>query len=277
MVYKLQRLGFCAVLDQAIAISRDHFRLLFSLTLVLEAPFLLIFGVWAQTAVPPPPVNPTPEESMRYLVQVFGGLPHIILGFIGYMLIVWPLTKAMLIRAIALLYLSEPVSFVEIIKHTLRHCLPVLITWTLMFTIFAIGFVCCMLPVVPLYLLFGLAQIVTVVEGVAGPAALGRSFRLASPHWLTFLGVMFFTFVIAYALQVMPNLIPQGFLQVAVSTLVSSVLSVFATATTVVFYFSCRCAVEYFDLYHLAKSIRVEPLALVELGDGVATLNYDAS
>jgi hypothetical protein len=127
-----------------------------------------------------------------------------------------------------------------------------------------------------LYLLFGLCPIVAVVEGVIGPAAFGRSYRLASPNWLTFLGVMFFVFVISYVVQMMANVVPQVHIRLVVSTIVSSALLAWTNATFVVFYFSCRCAVEYFDLYHLARSIQVEPPTLAEFGGG-AGLNYDAT
>jgi hypothetical protein len=56
-------------------------------------------------------------------------------------------------------------------------------------------------------------------------------------------------------------------LQIIGSTLLQAVTTIIWTAAGVVFYFSCRCAVENFDLHYLAEAIG-EPEAMP--GDGAA-------
>jgi hypothetical protein len=46
------------------------------------------------------------------------------------------------------------------------------------------------------------------------------------------------------------------------STLLQALTTILWTAALVVFYFSCRCNVENFDLHYLAEAIGVEPLAI---------------
>jgi hypothetical protein len=50
-------------------------------------------------------------------------------------------------------------------------------------------------------------------------------------------------------------MVPQPHVQMIVQVLLQAALTLFSTAAMVVFYFSCRCGVENFDLEHLAASV----------------------
>ena len=54
------------------------------------------------------------------------------------------------------------------------------------------------------------------------------------------------------------GLIPQPHVRVVLLALVEAVLTIFASAAFVAFYFSCRCKHEQFDLALLAQSVGAE-------------------
>jgi hypothetical protein len=65
MAYKLQHMGLGGILDQAIAISKDHFGLLFKIMLLLYIPFNLILGLVTAALTPQIPSGAFFEEMMR--------------------------------------------------------------------------------------------------------------------------------------------------------------------------------------------------------------------
>jgi hypothetical protein len=261
MAYKIQYLGLGKILDQAIAIVKDHFGLLFTIMLLLLIPFNLITGFIALSIMPQLPPEPTMEDFARLQeVQVRYWPFFVGSGLINF-LIVLPLTNAAVIWAVAELYLGQPVTAVDALRHGLRRLGPLIATSILMYLAVFGGMILCIVPGILFALWFGLSQHVVVIEGISGTSALGRSKKLVRNHLGTFLVLGFIMFIIVALLGVAAAFIPQPHVQMIVSTLINAAATMLGTAAGVVFYFSCRCAEENFDLHYLATAIGRESAA----------------
>lgn len=255
MAYKIEHLGLGGVLDQAIAITKNHFGLLFSIMLFLLVPFQLLVG-FAQLAVAPEVMYQPAFQQPAYVEPppaafwLIGAISSLVGG-----LVILPLTNAAVIHAVSKVYLGQQVSAGEAIRRGLSRLLPLIWTSILMGLAIMGGFILLVIPGIIAAILFGLAQHVVVIEGRSGTTALKRSAQLVRPNWATFLVLGILLFVISIALGAASGFIGQPHVQLVVSTLLNAIVTILWTAAFVVFYFSCRCGVENFDLHYLAESV----------------------
>jgi hypothetical protein len=261
MAYKLQHMGLGGILDQAIAITKDHFVLLYTIMLILVVPFNLVMGFVKLAVTQPLPPNPTFQDIMQANQSNSEYAPLITIVGIVYSLLIAPLANAAVIHAVARLYLEEPVTALGAIKFGAVRYLPLIGTSFLMYMAIFGGMILCIIPGILFALWFGFSQHVVVVEGIAGTAALKRSKKLVRPYLGTFLVLGMIVGVISLAIAAIVWFIPEPHVKVVVTSLLQGVTYVVGTAAGVVFYFSCRCAVENFDLQYLAQSIGSEPPA----------------
>jgi len=271
MSYKIQYLGLGGVLDQAIAILKDHFGLLFAIMLLLLVPYELIVGLMEMSVRPEVPANATVAEIMAAQEASAEYMPLFTAASLLSVLLIYPLTNAAVVQAVARTYLGQPVTAVEALKHGLHRLVPLL--WTNLLMMLAIfgGLLLLIIPGVLFALWFGLALHVVVIEGISGPAALGRSKTLVRNHLGTFLLLGLIMFVISWCMGWIAGMIAQPHLSLVVLTLIQAAVTALGTAVMVVFYFSCRCAEEQFDLHFLAQSIGVEPAAAQDDASNVDT------
>jgi hypothetical protein len=267
MPYRIQNLGLGGILDQAIAISKDHFALLFTIMLLLWVPFSLIVGFVTLYSMPELPAEYTMEDVIRAQEAQADFWPFFSIVGIVQVLLVVPLTNAAVIQAVARIYLGQPVTAVEALQHGLRRLLPLIGTSILMMLAIFGGFLLLIIPGVLFALWFGLAQHVVVLEDTSGAKALGRSKQLVRKHLGTFLMLGMVMFIISFCVGFGANFIPQPHLRVIISSLLQAVATVLWTAAGTVFYFSCRCDVDNFDLHYLAEAIGASPATLDDRGD----------
>jgi hypothetical protein len=262
MSYKIQYLGLGGILDQAIAIVKNHFGLLFSIMLLMLVPFSLIVGLLEMSVTPELPADATVAEMMAAHQAQVEYAPVFMVTALVSVLFILPVTNASVMQAVARIYLGQPVTAVEAVKHGFRRLGPLL--WTNLLMMLAIfgGFILLIVPGILFMLWFGLGQEVVVLEGISGTAALGRSKKLVRNHLGTFLILGLIIFIISIALGRGTALVAQPHLQLVVVTLCQAAVTMLSTAALVVFYFSCRCAEEHFDLHFLAESIGAPPAAV---------------
>ncbi len=145
MAYKIQHLGLGGILDQAIAITKNHFTLLFTIMLLVLIPFELINEYIYLSAE----LTITPDASDLEMLDETGAslvepdLPAwydawMTLYLLSYGFVVFPLTNAAVIHAVAKLYLGQPVTAFEAMKFGLRRFLP-LIGATILFSMAVMG------------------------------------------------------------------------------------------------------------------------------------------
>ena len=259
MAYKIRQLGLGGILDQAVALTKNHFGLFFTIMLLLFIPVNLIAGFIQLSMLPPPPTLGAPPEAIIAYQEAAMRIWPISVGFsLLVAVVVMPLTNAAVVDAVARLYLGQQTTAVDSLKYGLSRLMPLIWTSILMFLAIMGGFILLIIPGILFALWFSLATHVVVIEGISGTAALGRSKQLVRGNLGTMIVLGLLIGGINFGVGMVAGVIPQPHVQLVLSQLITSVLTIFGTAAMVVFYFSCRCGVENFDLQFLAESIGVE-------------------
>lgn len=250
MPYTIRKLKLGGILDQAVTLVRNHFGLLFGILLYLFIPISVIASA-VNIFIVQLPATPTPEDYQRAFdfLPLTGGVALLNL-FIAI-----PLTNAAMTYAIAEIYLGRKVTPGEALGRSFSKIGSLLWTSILMGLAVMGGIILLIIPGILFALWFGLAQYVVILEDKSGGAALSRSKKLVQPNMGTFLILGFVVAIIAGMLSGIANVIPQVHVKAAVEILISSVVTMFSIAAFVVFYFSCRCGVDNYDLEHLAAEI----------------------
>lgn len=246
MKYEIRTLSLGEILDQAIGLIRDKFGLLMGIMGLTVIPLNIAFGFLGQTVQPVPGQVPDLQKLF-----VFLGIVYLLL------LIVMPLSNAMVVYATANTYLGRQTSLGDCFGHALRRW-PALI-WTSILMILAImgGFILLIIPGLIFAFWFMLAQQVTVLESLSGAPALSRSKALMKGNVGTAFVLGLVLGVINYANAFISQLVPKPF-DVIVAAVISGGLALVSTCTFVVFYFSCRCNLDNFDLEVLASEVAGE-------------------
>ena len=130
------------------------------------------------------------------------------------------------------------------------------------------GFLLCFLPGVLVSFWFALAETVTVLEGISGWKALRRSWYLMRTawveHYLTFFLLGLLVAVINVGIGAGAAFVMERHVAGVVGTALQAVTATFGSIAAVVFYYSCRCRVENFDLVQLAKQVAAAPIKSLE-------------
>jgi hypothetical protein len=138
--------------------------------------------------------------------------------------------------------------------------------WTsiLFSAVIVMGTFFCVLPGILLFFQFALSMTATALEPVSGFAALSRSRHLMRSAGNTNYMNLFLLLVVLFFIQggigATASVVPQIYLQVLANALFGSIAFAFASIAQVVFYYSCRCRVEGFDLLHLARIVADTPM-----------------
>ncbi len=240
MAYQIKALGVGGILDQAIAVTKANFGLLFGIVAVVILPVQLVQGFL--------PLALAGQDLQTVAIAN-------ILMVIASAFFVFPISNAAIIYAVSERYLGRDTTFGEAVKFGTTQIGPLL--WTTILLVLAIsgGFILLIIPGILFGLWFGLSQEVVVLEGITGTKALGRSKTLVRPNLGTFLILSLILGVVGWLLGASVGTIPEPYTRIVAICLMQSVLTMFGLVATVIYYFSCRCKVENFDLEHLAASI----------------------
>lgn len=252
LVFQIKHLNLGEILDQGIAIIKAKFGLLFAITLVTVVPLQFLTGL-IQLVLFPGLAQGDPAALQGHLGLFF----LVMLGTFGLSLLVFPLANAAVIHAVAGTYLSKPVTLGACLSHGLRRW-PALIGTTLLTTlVIFLGFLL-IVPGIFFSFWYLLAQQVTVLEDVAGGSALSRSKALMKGNVGTAFVLSLMIFMINIGGSMALGLVPQIHLNILGQSLLYGISMLFGSAVFVVFYFSCRCKLENFDLMMLADAVADE-------------------
>ena len=240
MQYQIKQLGVGGILDQSISLLRNHFGLLFGIVATTIIPFQAILGLVQYSFV-----GGDPQTGML----VVG------IGNACFALILAPLVNAAMIHAIASVYLSRSTTLVECFGHASGRYLALLGTTILMFLAIMGGFLLLIIPGFLFMFWFILAQHVTVLEGTAGRAALGRSKALMKGNIDAVFRLGLVVGLVNFGMGMAAGIIPQPHLKLVAIAVAQGIATLLATSSMVVFYFSCRCKLENFDLHVLADAV----------------------
>lgn len=255
MAYEIKELGVGGILDQAIRIVKDHFGLLFGIVAVLFLPFSLLASFVELAMAPTIPDDPTKinlAEVMQAAQQAqLYSAPFYLLNA----LIISPLTNAAIVFATANLYLGRSASIGESFSRAVKLIIPLLITNILVGLAVFGGLILLIIPGLIFAFWFALSNHVVILEDISGPKALGRSRQLMKGNVGTLIVLGLLVGLIQVALIFGLGMFLPGVLRVIAVDVVIAILVVFFAAVGVVFYFSCRCKAENFDLNMLADAV----------------------
>jgi hypothetical protein len=264
MKYELKPLGVGAILDQTVLILKDHFALFLKIMFCLAVPAGLVLDFFVARNMPMPARNPTPEEVAEILQTQFRFIFQTMLPFAALMiLVILPITHAATIFAAAQVYLGRKVRVGEAFRVGLKRGFPLAGTWILMYLLVAGGTVLCVLPGILAGFWCALASTIVVMEGVSGFTAIRRSFHLMQALWVEhFLQYFLLCVVLAFiqgGIGAGAGFILEPRLASFVGTFLQAVTRPLELICIVVFYCSCRCRVENFDLVRLADEVAKAP------------------
>ncbi|MBC8115830.1 MAG: hypothetical protein H7062_15705 [Candidatus Saccharimonas sp.] len=244
MKYQIKQLGLGGILDQAISLLKNHFGLLFGIVAMTIIPFMSILGL------------------VQVSIMAGGDLQTgMIIGLIGNLFFIYvltPLVNAAVIHAVASAYLSRPTTLGQCFSHASQRFLALLGTSILMGLAIVGGVLLCVVPGILFALWFMLAQHVAVLEGSSGSAALGRSKALMQGNVGTGFVLGLVILIINFGIVLGAGIIPQPHTRVVAVALAQGIGTLLATCSFVVFYFSCRCKAENFDLQVLADAVSTD-------------------
>lgn len=264
MRYKIRALGLGGILDQTFTLIKEHLGILLAITGVLLIPYYLIGGLIQVAVMPNLPPNPTQEQvAAATLAAAKFTLPFQLIG----VYIIAPITNAALVYSIATAYLGQPVSLGLAYGKAMGRLLPLLGTWFLVGMAIMGGMILCLIPGILAAFWFTLATQVVILEDRAGTGAMSRSRELMRGNigQLFVLGLLLA--IINGGLSISAELIPQPHAQAVVVAIVMGITTILYSTALVVFYFSCRCKLENFDLALLAESVGEKPPTEPMIGD----------
>ena len=254
--YEIKTLSIGGILDQTVALVKDHFGVLLAIAAVVYVPYGLINGFVMMANMPPrptPPFEPTvmQEYQEAALMATLLTLPaSFLFGFIGV-----PLANGAMVWAVSRSYLGESVSFDSAWRHSLRRTLPLIGTTLLYSLAMMVGFILCVIPGILFMLWFIFYAQTVMLEGLSGSAAMSRSKVLMKGNMGKAFVLLMLISVISAVIGGIGAVIPQPHIAVVVQVALQAVVVMFSAAAMTVFYFSCRCELEDFDLMRLAEAV----------------------
>jgi hypothetical protein len=272
MKYELKPLKVGGILDQAILILKDNFSLFIKILLCLQIPVAIAINLVITDKVPVMAPHPSPEEMAESLQTMVNFLFTVMLPILVLMLvIVVPVMNGALIHAAARVYLGKPCGVRRAFRVGILRAVPLL--WTsILAGIFTFGgTLLCVLPGILMSFWFALAWTIVVLEGTSGLGALRRSWYLMRSawieHYLAFFLLFLLVLIINSGIGVGSAVVFERHLAAIVGPLFQAVTRAFECIVAVVFYFSCRCRVENFDLVQLARDVAAAPTRPPAIGE----------
>jgi len=241
MRYEIRAMSFSEILDTGFRLLRDHFVVLLGIGFVLYGPMALI------------------GEAALDLNQ--SGRTGLALAAYSLLLVLFalfaPIVQGAMTLAIAERYLGGQMGFVESYRGSLRRTLALVGTYLLLGLGTIAGFILLVIPGFYLIVAWMLTSQIVMLEEIAGPSALGRSWRLLKGNMLRALGVSVVAALIMGLLTASLQFLLSGVAVVGsiASAIAQSASLIYYTAVSVVLYFDLRCRKENFDIEMLAQAV----------------------
>jgi hypothetical protein len=281
--HRLRPLSLAETLDAALKIYRANWRALLRTVLVVVVPAQLVITAadagYILSSLHVGGSSQTTRQTLEELNRHVGGLAIaalLQLAAIG-------LATAASLRVIAQDYLGEPPDWRSSLAHARARLGPLLALIALYVIGVGAGTVAFAVPGVWLFVAWGMATPVLLVEGLRGRAALRRSFVLVQGRWWRTFGTLFVGFLFAGVLSTsVQGLFEAGIVQVdgdalvlalsAVAGVVGMLLSTpLQAALLTVVYFDLRVRREGYDLGLLAYELGGAPPEPPVAPDGTRT------
>jgi hypothetical protein len=266
--YEIKPLSIGGILDQTVALAKDHFGVLLGIAAVVYVPYGLINGFIMLTMMPPQPTPPfDPSVMQEYQEGVIKASlmstpVSLLFGLAG------AIANGAMVWAVARAYLGEAVSFDAAWGQAFRRALPLIGTGILYGLAVFGGTLLLIIPGILFAYWFILYAQTVMIEGLSGSAALSRSRALIKGNFGKVFVLSLLIGVISAVISGVGALIPQPHLGVVLQVALQSIIVMFSAAAMTVFYFSCRCTHEDFDLMRLAEAVEANDGAADDIREG---------
>jgi hypothetical protein len=264
MKYALKPLSVGGILDQSILIFKDNFSFFVKLMLCLQLPVAVATQIYLTETMPVLSAHPTPEELSAFTqTQLSWLLTFVIPLSLLLEIFITPFTFGVLVHAASRIYLGQSVDIRRSFRAMIGRAVPLFWTWLLFHFFFYSGLALCVLPGILVLFWFALATTIAMLERTSGIAALRRSWYLMRSagiehYWQYFrLGVVIF--LIQAGIGGGAAVILERHLAAVAGGILQTLGVGFATIASVVFYYSCRCRIENFDIVQMARAVAAEP------------------
>jgi len=265
---QLRELALGELLEVASRIYVAHWRTLLKAVLVVIVPVQIVstivtadytlssFGVGSNS-------EQTTREAIDELNRHIDGL--LVSALLQILALVF--ATAACLRAIIAAYLGETPDWRGSLRYAVRHAGPLLAMTALYLGGVTIGAIAFLLPGIWLYIAWAFALPVLLVEGLRGPAALGRSYALVRGRWWRTFGVIALGFLLAIVIATLARgvfllglLIGDDDALVLVLSTIAGIVGLalaapFQAALVTVLYFDARVRADGLDLEQLAGEI----------------------
>lgn len=253
--YEIKTLSIGGILDQTVSVVKDHFGILLAIAAVVYVPYGLINGFIYMTVMPPQPTPPFEPSVMEEYQE--GAIRAALMTAPVSLLfgIVSTIANGAMVWAVAQTYLGEEVTFGTAWGQGFRRALPLIGTGILYGLAVFGGTLLCIIPGLIFAYWFMLYAQTVMLEGLSGSAALSRSKALIKGNFGKVFVLSLLIGVISGVIGAIGGLIPQPHVGVVIQVAMQAVIVMFSAAAMTVFYFSCRCEHEDFDLMRLAAAV----------------------
>jgi hypothetical protein len=273
MRYELKPLGVGGILDQTVRIVKDRFSLFLAIVFCVRIPATAVLQYLSATNLLEMPRTPTDAQMNEFFVHMGRFYLYVLLpAALIDLLVVSPLTNGALIFATSRIYLGEAPTFWDAVRAALGRYFAFVWTSILFAVLLLCGFACCFLPGILVLLRYSLCTTATVLERVSGTRALSRGSDLmkgaGNSNYLKLLLLYLVMVMIQAGINGGAYFIPQLHVQVLAIAILGSITYTFAVVALVIFYYSCRCSNEGFDLLHLARIVAETPAEQPVLSQG---------
>jgi hypothetical protein len=234
---------------------KDNFGVLLGIAAIVYVPYGLINGYIMTSIMPPAPTPPFEPQVMEAYQE--GVLKASLMTIPVSLLfgIVATIASGAMVWAVSRTYLGESVTFDAAWVQGFRRALP-LIGTTILYSLAVFGgTLLCLIPGFIFAYWFCLYSQTVMLEELSGSAALSRSKALIKGNFWRGVVLFLLIFVITAVIGGVSALIPQPYVSMVVQVSMQSVILMFSATAMTVFYFSCRCDHEDFDLMRLAEAV----------------------
>lgn len=255
MPYDIKELTLSEVLDQAVALVKARMSTFITIACFLYLPLLLVMNVGIVLLTPTFSNPPTEAEVQAYLNKAGTIMTFSLLMLVVFVFLVNPITNAAIIWTVANEYLGKRVEAKEGFQIGMKRLMALIGTNILAGLVIMIGLICLVIPGIYFALKYFLTTQTVVFEEQSGQDAMRRSGELMKGNMGNAFVLALVIGIIHFLVNLVSGFIPVPVVGAIVGSLVDTVLFVFGTAALVVFYFSCRCKAENFDLKLLAQHV----------------------
>lgn len=261
--YVLKSMTLSEILDTAANLLQNRFTMLMTISAFAMIPVELVSNLVGAVMMPEP-LQPGASEQVvwAWLTSAIPAISVQVGFFLILVVIVMPITEAAIVHAIASEYLGKPATASECMGIGFRRFAALIGTGFLKSIIVGLTMLLFFFPGLYFLYKYTFSSEAVVIEEKSGMSALTRSGELMTDNFGTAFVLGLVMFVVYMMGGVAGGFVPTMVGKVIVQVVVNAVLFTYGIATSVVFYFSCRCKLENFDLAILAHAVGAEAPAV---------------